>query len=105
MHSKWIASCHLMVLTLCALAALTATNSLANIRLPAIIGDNMVLQAGDRVRLWGWADPNEEIEVNVSWRDFQWSIQADEAGKWQFPVERAEHRRPLRKSPSKARTP
>ena len=86
MHSKRIAACRLLVLTLCAIAALTATSSQANIRLPAIIGDNMVLQAGDRVRLWGWADPNEEIEVRVSWRDFKWCIQADEAGKWQFYV-------------------
>ena len=56
MHSKRTAACRLLVLTLCAIAAL-ATSSQADIRLPAIIGDNMVLQAGDRVRLWGWADP------------------------------------------------
>jgi sialate O-acetylesterase len=74
-----------MVLILCAIAALAAT-SRAEIRLPAVIGDNMVLQAGDRVQLWGWADPNEEIEVGLSWRDFRWSIQTDEAGKWQFPI-------------------
>jgi sialate O-acetylesterase len=73
-----------MVLALCAIAALSATSSQADIRLPAIIGDNMVLQAGDRVQFWGWADPNEEIEVAASWRDFKWAIQADETGKWQF---------------------
>jgi sialate O-acetylesterase len=71
---------------LCAIVALTAANTQADIRLPAVIGDNMVLQAGDRVRLWGWADPNEEIEVSISWRDFKWSVQADEAGKWQFAL-------------------
>ncbi|MGE5295744.1 MAG: sialate O-acetylesterase [Solirubrobacterales bacterium] len=87
MRSNWITSRRLFVLTLCALAAWPATNSRASIRLPAIISDNMVLQAGDRVRFWGWADPNEEIEINVSWRDFQWSVQADETGRWQFPVQ------------------
>jgi len=84
MLNERIACRRLRVLILCAVVALLATDSLADIRLPAIIGDNMVLQAGDRVRLWGWADPNEEIEVAISWRDLQWSIQADEAGKWQF---------------------
>lgn len=85
MQSNWIASRRVVVLTLCTLA-LTAATSSANVRLPAIISDNMVLQAGDRVRLWGWADPNEEIQVNVGWRDSQWSIQTDETGKWEFPV-------------------
>ena len=85
MHSKRTAACRFLVLTLCAIAAL-ATSSQADIRLPAILGDNMVLQVGDRVRLWGWADPNEEIAVRVSWRDFEWCIQADETGKWQFYV-------------------
>jgi sialate O-acetylesterase len=86
MRSKWIASSRLLVFVLCVIAAVSATNCLANIRLPAIIGDNMVLQTGDRVRLWGWADPNEEIEIAVSWRTAKWPIQADEAGKWQFAM-------------------
>jgi len=86
MRSKWIASSRLLVLALCAIVAVSSTDCLANIRLPAIIGDNMVLQAGDRVRLWGWADPNEEIEIAVSWRNAQWPTQADETGKWQFTM-------------------
>ena len=36
----------------------------ADVRLPSIIGDNMVLQAGDVAAIWGWADPNEEINVS-----------------------------------------
>jgi len=58
----------------------------ANVRLPAVISDNMVLQAGSRVSLWGWADPNEEINVAVSWRKVDWTIQADDAGKWSFQM-------------------
>ena len=46
----------------------------------------MVLQVGDRRPLWGWADPNEEVAVRVSWRDSKWCIQADETGKWQFKL-------------------
>jgi hypothetical protein len=66
--------------------ALLAAESWANIRLPAIIGDNMVLQTGGRVCLWGWADPNEEIGVKVSWHTVDWTIQADNAGKWVFQM-------------------
>jgi len=46
----------------------------------------MVLQAGGRASLWGWADPNEEIRVQVSWRTVDWTIQADSAGQWIFQM-------------------
>src|SRR5919106_74945 len=35
----------------------------ADVRLPAIIGDNMVLQRGVKVRIWGNADPREKVTV------------------------------------------
>ena len=50
MHDKGIACLRLVVLALCAVAGVTATSAQADIRLPAIIGDNMVLQVGDRAR-------------------------------------------------------
>ncbi|HPC95433.1 MAG TPA: sialate O-acetylesterase [Sedimentisphaerales bacterium] len=59
---------------------------LANVRLPAILGDNMVLQGGDWVPLWGWADPNEEIEIRMSWSRAVPRIQAEQDGTWTFRV-------------------
>ena len=35
----------------------------ADVRLPAIIDDNMVLQRGVKVRIWGNADPREKVTV------------------------------------------
>lgn len=35
----------------------------ADVRLPALFGDGMVLQADLPLRLFGWADPGEEVEV------------------------------------------
>ena len=35
----------------------------AEVRLPAIIGDNMVLQRDVKVRIWGNADPREKVTV------------------------------------------
>ncbi len=58
----------------------------ADIELPAIIGDNMVLQAGEPVGLWGWADPGEKVSVDVSWHTMTWAVTADEQGKWKFKV-------------------
>ncbi len=84
MHNDKTAFCRLARVAVCAITAMAAANSQADVRLPAIIGDNMVVQAGGQVRLWGWADPNEQIEVGISWRSFTWGVQADPQGKWDF---------------------
>lgn len=53
-----------LVMIVALLAGLT-TGANAEIKLPALIGDNMVVQAGQEFRLWGWADPGEEINVKI----------------------------------------
>lgn len=59
----------------------------ADVRLPAIIGDHMVLQQDQPVTIWGWAEPGETVKVKGSW---QWffgeSTQADKNGKWQVEI-------------------
>jgi sialate O-acetylesterase len=56
----------------------------ADVKLPAIIGDDMVLQQGGKVPIWGWADPGEEVMVGVSWNSMKWAVTADKDGKWLF---------------------
>ena len=58
----------------------------ANVKLPAIIGDNMVLQRGKATTMWGWSEPGEEIMVSVSWHSMAWEITADNTGKWTFKM-------------------
>ena len=58
--------------------------ALADVKLPAVIGDNMVLQQGGKVSIWGWADPGEEVMVGVSWHNMKWAVTADKDGKWSF---------------------
>lgn len=49
------------------LAALAVSNAaFADVKLPAIIGDNMVLQTGQNVPIWGTAEPGEKIEVRIN---------------------------------------
>lgn len=51
---------------LAVLAALAASAH-ADVRLPAIIGPNMVLQAETEAPIWGWADPGEEVVIVPGW--------------------------------------
>lgn len=52
------------------------------IRLPAIIGENMVLQADTEVNLWGWAAPNNNVVITGNWLVEAVSCRSDEKGKW-----------------------
>src|SRR6266487_6322968 len=38
----------------------------ANVTLPKIFGDNMVLQRNRPIPIWGWADANEKINVQFN---------------------------------------
>ena len=53
----------------------------ANVRVPAIIGEHMVLQAGDHTPIYGWADPGEAVAVSVG--DATATTTAGPDGKWQ----------------------
>jgi len=52
----------------------------ANVKLPAIISDNMVLQADKDIKIWGWADPKEDITVTIDKQKV--NTKADDNGKW-----------------------
>ena len=53
----------------------------AEVRLPSIIGDNMVLQQGTKVRIWGKANPGERIVVTFEKKSV--NAVADARGRWQ----------------------
>lgn len=52
----------------------------ADVLLPAIFSDHMVLQADISVPVWGWADPGEKVEVTIC--NISKSVVADNTGKW-----------------------
>ena len=58
----------------------------ADVKLPAVISDNMVLQQGRKLSIWGWAQPGEEVMVGVSWHSMKWAVVADKDGKWMFKI-------------------
>jgi sialate O-acetylesterase len=68
------------VLVLC-----TASSALADVRMPAIFGSQMVLQRDMAVPVWGWADAGEE--VTVTFQSQTKSTKADSDGKWSVKLD------------------
>lgn len=58
----------------------------AAVTMPAIFGDNMVLQQQSEVALWGWAKPNSSVRVTTSWDRKNHSAKSDEEGYWKLKV-------------------
>lgn len=59
----------------------------AEIKLPAIVSSNMVLQRNTTIVLWGWADAKENITITASWLEEAINIQADTEGNWRLDVQ------------------
>ena len=53
----------------------------ANVLLPKLISNNMVLQRDSKLKIWGWADVNEE--VSVEFRGKTYFTYGDAKGKWE----------------------
>ncbi len=60
--------------------------AVADVKLPAIFGDNMVLQQKARAAVWGWAEPGEKIIVKGSWQFFGATCRADKDGRWMVNI-------------------
>lgn len=56
----------------------------AQIKLPRLISDGMILQRDAKVNIWGWASLNEQIEVNFKGKTFK--ATTSEEGKWSIEL-------------------
>jgi sialate O-acetylesterase len=56
----------------------------ADVRLPSVIGDNMVLQQGMQIPIWGKADPCEQVVVKFGGGTRK--ATADANGKWEVKI-------------------
>lgn len=59
----------------------------AQIELPALFSDNMILQQQTEVPVWGWGDRNSEVKIETSWNEKSYSVKINKDGKWQTRVE------------------
>jgi len=58
----------------------------AEIRLPAIFSDNMLLQQNAQVNLWGKADANKTVTIQASWAKNPVKTVADKDGNWRANI-------------------
>lgn len=73
------------ILTLTAAIALT-TSAVANVKMPSLFTDGMVLQQKTNAPVWGFADPGEKITVATTWDNKTVSTEAAADGKWMVKV-------------------
>ena len=63
----------------------------AELRLPAVIGDHMVVQQDKPIRIWGWADAGAKVTVTMAGKSK--STAAGDDGRWsvELPKLKASH--------------
>ncbi|MCW3106874.1 MAG: sialate O-acetylesterase, partial [Segetibacter sp.] len=52
----------------------------AQVKLPQIVGDSMILQRDAKVKIWGWASNGEKVTVSFAGKKYKTRTRAD--GKW-----------------------
>jgi sialate O-acetylesterase len=54
--------------------------SFSQVKLPRLIRDSMILQRDAKIKIWGWASPNEKVKLNFNKKDYK--TKADAGGNW-----------------------
>ena len=62
----------------------------ADVRLPQIFGDNMILQQTTSNAVWGFAEPGEKVTVKSSWGSEARAV-ADKIGRWKVLLKTPGH--------------
>lgn len=73
-------------LSLLLLTFSSTIDAVAQVKLPALFSDNMVLQQQSEVALWGSAKPRATLTVSTSWDKKKYKTTIDDAGKWKLKV-------------------
>ncbi len=58
----------------------------AKVKLPSFFSDGMVLQQQTNAAIWGWASPAAEIKITTSWNKKNYTIKANDQGKWNVQI-------------------
>lgn len=72
----------LLLLTL----ILFSLSAYANVQLPAIFGSHMVLQQNSTVKIWGWSEPGEKINIKVDWDTTTYTTSASGSARWKLTL-------------------
>jgi len=58
----------------------------ADLKLPAVLSDHMVLQQNSEVQLWGTSGIGERLKVTTSWNRQEYYTNASSTGNWKLSV-------------------
>ncbi|MEI6949274.1 sialate O-acetylesterase [Paraflavisolibacter sp. H34] len=70
----------------CSLLLMTPFCVRAEVKLPSLFTDNMVLQQQSNVAFWGWARAGASVSVTTSWNSKKYTARAGTDGKWKLKV-------------------
>lgn len=70
-----------LIVSIFLFVACTAT---AQVKLPRIIRDSMILQRDEKVNVWGWASAGEKVKVKFNGKSYQ--TKADANGNWKVQL-------------------
>ncbi|WP_179021884.1 sialate O-acetylesterase [Winogradskyella forsetii] len=76
----------LQTFTIAILVTLFSTITNAQVKLPKLISDGMVLQRNVKIPIWGWASPNEKVTIQFKGKTYKTKASAD--GKWQVELKK-----------------
>ena len=79
-----MARIHRLIFMLLGLLFGSGGSAWAEVRLPALFSDHMIVQAGRPIPLWGWASPGES--VTVSWAGKVLRATAGADGRWRMQL-------------------
>ncbi len=77
--------CLLRCLLILVMFACGSVHCSAEVKLPTLFSDHMVLQRDMPLPVWGWADPGEEVAVVLG--DQTHKATADAEGNWRVTLE------------------
>ena len=75
-----------LALSLGCLVIVWSSPALAEVKLPDVIGSNMVLQQGATLPIWGWAESGETVTVSIAGQSV--TGKADDDGRWQVKLDK-----------------
>ncbi|HRR94107.1 MAG TPA: sialate O-acetylesterase, partial [Bacteroidales bacterium] len=67
--------------------SINVNNAFSEIKMPAIFGDNMVLQQQTNAAIWGNASAGATVTVKTSWNGKSYTVKAGADGKWKTKVQ------------------
>jgi sialate O-acetylesterase len=68
------------------ITTIKAVAAFATISLPAIFGDQMVLQQNQSTVFWGWATPLEKVSIKVGWSTEEYTTTANSLANWALRI-------------------